>query len=274
MLSFNLLSDFYLNRSVDFITINFFIFLFYLMYVIDYFEMHKYQLFNTNFLVKFFILYESEHNTLPLDDIWGFILLFLLSITFFTLNFFFLFFYNVTFLNLCILSSFFIVLFMLLIPLNIFTCFGISAFSVINGCSNTSFYLKEILFDCLACFIIFTRFIVQNIRLILITSLLVEYIEYISLCNNNAIINYIIYNNNFFINFNINNFDFSISNFCFFFINSIWFLLINCYYFLHLLVIFFVQLIVYICVCLWLFFFLYSSKFFQKHEQFIFYKKQ
>jgi len=162
-----------------------------------------------------------------------------------------------------------VAIFLLTIPFNVLLDFGISFAVYIRGSSSSTNILKELLFDIIATFTIFIRFIIQNIRFIFIFIALFELFEW-SFNNTNSIVldSYI----NEYNIFNYSNISHDIHWNCLI-LNSIQLIIYYFYYTIHLIILIFMQLSVYILISIWLFFFLYTSFFLQKHEKFLIYKK-
>jgi hypothetical protein len=162
----------------------------------------------------------------------------------------------------------------LTIPVNLFIDFGISVFVYIRGSASSSSLVKELLFDIISTATVFIRFIIQNIRFLFIFSAIFELLEWV-FSNNSSLflVNYYT-NNNIFVNFFIEDYYFSKKNFNLLIINSILFILLYFYYFLHLLFLLLVQITIYIGISIWLFFFLYSTRFLGKYEKFFVFLKK
>jgi hypothetical protein len=156
----------------------------------------------------------------------------------------------------------------LTIPVNLFIDFGISFFVYIRGSASSSSLVKELLFDIISTATVFIRFVIQNIRFLFIFSAIFELLEWV-FSNNSSLflVNYYC-NNNIFINFSINDYYFSDKSFNLLLVNSILFVLLYFYYFLHLLFLLVVQTVIYVGISIWLFFFLYSTRFLGKYEKF------
>jgi hypothetical protein len=161
----------------------------------------------------------------------------------------------------------------LTVPVNLFIDFGISFFVYIRGSASSSSLIKELLFDIISTATVFIRFVIQNIRFLFIFSAIFELLEWV-MSNNSSLflINYYS-NNNLFINFSIQDYFYSNKSLNLLVINTILFVLLYLYYFLHLLFLLLVQITIYIGISVWLFFFLYSTKFLGKYEKYFIYKK-
>ena len=130
-----------------------------------------------NYYLRFFLLHESEKEVGQVDDIFQFIILFLVTMFSFILGSVGLFFFlNNTFiwpLVAILLISFLI----LTTPLNLLLDFGISFVTYVKGTGTSSVLFKEVLFDIISTFIIFIRFLIQNIRFLFIFLAIFELFE-------------------------------------------------------------------------------------------------
>lgn len=256
-----------------FFKINIFLFIIYTIFFISYLENYIKQLLYLNNLVRLFILNESEKEVGPVDDFFFFAILFILTLCSFII---------VSFLVIILHSSIFIWTFgslllisflILTVPVNLFIDFGISFFVYIRGSASSSSLIKELLFDVISTATVFIRFVIQNIRFLFIFSAIFELLEWVFSNNSSLfIINYYV-NNNIFINFSVQDYLTSTKNFNVLIINSILFIILYFYYFLHLLFLLLVQITIYIGISVWLFFFLYSTKFLGKYEKFFILKR-
>jgi hypothetical protein len=256
-----------------FFKINIFLFIIYTIFFISYLENYVKQLLYLNNLTRLFILNESEKEVGPVDDFFFFAILFVLTLCSFVM---------VSLLVIMLHSSIFVWTFgslllisflILTVPVNLFVDFGISFFVYIRGSASSSSLVKELLFDVISTATVFIRFVIQNIRFLFIFSAIFELLEWV-FSNNSSLflINYYS-NNNIFINFSVNDYLFSTKNFNLLIVNSILFILLYFYYFLHLLFLLLVQITIYIGISVWLFFFLYSTKFLGKYEKFFVFKR-
>lgn len=256
-----------------FFKINIFLFIIYTIFFISYLENYIKQLLYLNNLVRLFILNESEKEVGPVDDFFFFAILFILTLCSFII---------VSLLVVLLHSSIFVWTFgslllisflILTVPVNLFIDFGISFFVYIRGSASSSSLIKELLFDVISTATVFIRFVIQNIRFLFIFSAIFELLEWV-FSNNSSLflINYYT-NNNIFINFSAQDYLTSTKNFNVLIVNSILFIILYFYYFLHLLFLLLVQITIYIGISVWLFFFLYSTKFLGKYEKFFVFKR-
>ncbi len=256
-----------------FIKFNILFFIIYSLFTITYIQNYFKNILLLNNLVKLFILNESEKEVGPVDDFFFFAILFFLVISSFFIGSIFV---------LITQTSIFIWLFgalillailILTIPVNLFIDFGISFFVYIRGSSSSNSLIKELLFDIISTFTVFIRFVIQNIRFLFIFLAILELLEWV-FGNNSSLflVNYYT-NNNLFINFNINDYYTGNKNINLIVINTILFIILYFYYFLHLLFLLVVQVTIYVGISIWLFFFLYSTKFLGKYEKFFILKK-
>ena len=221
---------------------------------------------SNNYFLKLFLLHESEKEVGQADDIFQFIILFLITLFSFILaSMGFFFFFNGVFVwpFVAILSVSFLVL---TVPLNLLLDFGISFTVYVKGTGAGSVLLKEVLFDVISTFIIFIRFLIQNVRFLFIFLAIFELFEWVYAKNNVFFSIYFVKSEFSFYALDFVNLDmFTLSTF---FLNSLTFIVLYLYYFLHLLFLLIVQISIYIGILLWLFFFLYSTRFFARHESF------
>lgn len=256
-----------------FFKINIFLFIIYTVFFISYLNNYIKQILYLNNLVRLFILNESEKEVGPVDDFFFFAILFILTLCSFIV---------VSLLVIILHSSIFvwtfgslllISLLILTVPVNLFIDFGISFFVYIRGSASSSSLIKELLFDIISTATVFIRFVIQNIRFLFIFSAIFELLEWVFSNNSNLFLTNYYMNTNIFVNFSINDYFFSTKNFNILIVNSILFIILYFYYFLHLLFLLLVQITIYIGISIWLFFFLYSTKFLGKYEKFFILKR-
>jgi hypothetical protein len=144
----------------------------------------------------------------------------------------------------------------LLIPVKLLWDFGLAFAVYIRGAANSANLVVESVFDLLGVIIIFTRFIVQNIRFLLVFVAFFELFEWAAMSFN------LIYF------FNLPNSSiFSVellshpSTIFTLLINALKVVSVYLYHLIHLIIISFMQIGVYLMVSFWLFFFLYTSFF-------------
>ena len=219
-----------------------------------------------NYYLRFFLLHESEKEIGQVDDIFQFIILFLVTIISFILGSIGLFFFlNDTFtwpFIAILLVSFLI----LTTPLNLLVDFGIAFIAYVKGAGTSSVLFKEVLFDIISTSIVFIRFLIQNIRFLFIFLAIFELFEW-AYTNNSFLFSIFLVKVEFgFYAVKVTSLDlFTIFTF---FLNFITATVLYLYYFLHLLFLLIVQVSIYVGILLWLFFFLYSTRFSTKHESF------
>lgn len=145
---------------------------------------------NNAIFSKFFLFFETEEEMGSLDDSLFFITIFVVLFTWYFLGTLFFTTLYSTGLIFISIGFFVLVFFVLCIPLSLLIDFGLAFASYIRGAGSSTNILVELIFDLLAVLIIFTRFIVQNIRFVLIFGAYFELFEwiysspYISLFNN------------------------------------------------------------------------------------------
>lgn len=272
-LKFNFLNFNILTIFKNFIKLNVFLFIIYLIFFISYIQNYIQQLTSMNSFTKLFILNETEKEVGPADDFFFFAVLFILTLTSFIISSFIVIMLNSSVFTWAFGSLLLISVLILTVPVNLFLDFGISFFVYIRSSASSSNLIKELLFDIISTFTVFIRFVIQNIRFLFIFSAIFELLEWV-FSNNSSLflINYYS-NHNIFINFNISDYFYSNKNINLLIINSILFIILYLYYFLHLLFLLLVQITIYIGISIWLFFFLYSTKFLGKYEKYFVFKK-
>ena len=146
----------------------------------------------------------------------------------------------------------------LTIPVRMLWDFGLAFGMYVRGAASSSNLIAEAFFDVIGVIIIFTRFIVQNIRFLLVFVAFFELFEWTFSSNESAYV----------LQFNLdicNNLDlftnFGAQSVYFFIISWVKLLLVYLYHLLHLIIVSFMQIVVYLMVSFWLFFFLYTSFF-------------
>lgn len=144
----------------------------------------------------------------------------------------------------------------LLIPVKLLWDFGLAFAVYIRGAANSSNLVVESVFDLLGVIIIFTRFIVQNIRFLLVFVAFFELFEWASMSFN---LTYLFnLSSNVFLPVEVLS---QPSTMFSLITNTIKTLSVYLYHLIHLVIISFMQIGVYLMVSFWLFFFLYTSFF-------------
>lgn len=256
-----------------FFKLNLFIFVILTIFIITNFENYLKQQKTLIGLAKLFILNSSEKEVGPVDDYFFFVILFLLTLTLFILSSVYLIIFQSNMFNWAIGSLLFLMFLILTIPVSLFYDLGVSFFVAVRGSAPTNSLLKELVFDITSSTTVFIRFIVQNIRFFFIFSGIFELLEWVISMNSTFFTITNIFDNNLFISYNNFSNMFYSKNFNYFFINSILIVFFYFYYILHLLFLLLVQITVYVGISIWLFFFLYSTKFLTKYEKYLIIKK-
>ena len=144
------------------------------------------------------------------------------------------------------------------IPVRLLWDFGLAFGMYIRGASSSSNLIVEAFFDIIGVIIIFTRFVVQNIRFLLVFVAFFELFEWTATSTD---LNYIIQiNNGIFADRSIYMFT-DPKAFFICLLVSIKTGFVYLYHLLHLIIVSFMQIGVYLMVSFWLFFFLYTSFF-------------
>ena len=163
-----------------------------------------------------------------------------------------------------------LILFVLLLPFSVLLDFGISFTSYIRGAGAGTNIVVEVIFDLIGVLVVFTRFLVQNIRFVLIFAAYFELFEWIYASP------FIELFNSFFTfsTISFGNFDQLTATNIFYTLSiMISGLVFYAYYFVHLLILLFIQLGAYFLISFWLFFFFYTSFVLTKQEKLFFYKR-
>ncbi len=160
--------------------------------------------------------------------------------------------------SMIILMTFSVMVTILTIPVRLLWDFGLAFGMYVRGAASSSNLIAEAFFDIIGVIIIFTRFIVQNIRFLLVFVAFFELFEWIFSSTDTAYVlklNYDLANSiDLFTNFSA----FNIYAFIICWTKTF---LVYFYHLLHLIIVSFMQIGVYLMVSFWLFFFLYTSFF-------------
>lgn len=256
-----------------FFKINLFLFVVYTIFFITNFENYIKQLKTVNLLTKLFILNSTEKEVGPVDDYFVFAILFVLTISLFVFTSIFLIIIHSKIFIWAVGSLFLLTFLILTIPINLFIDFGIVFCVAIKGSASSNNFIKELLFDIISVTIVFIRFVIQNIRFFFIFAGIFELLEWVFSVNNSLFLSTSYFKGNAFSLDVLNNSFYSLKTFNYLFVNSLLFVVLYFYYILHLLFLLIVQVTVYVGVSVWLFFFLYSTKFLTKYERFFIFKK-
>lgn len=229
---------------------------------------------NNVYFTKVINLIDSEEELGSIDD-FTFIFTFFVVILgwFFTTIILYVYVLNTSFQ--IILGTFIVLsIFILLIPLTTLIEFGIRFSSYIRGAASSKNLIIEALFDSLSVFIIFLRFIVQNIRFVLVFAAYFEFFEWVYL---NKLVtsfsNIFLFNGYNFFNELLDN-DLLFSIYGFFLISVLLLnILLYCYYIIHLILLIFIQIGIYFLISFWLFFFFYTSFALTTKEKVFLYKR-
>lgn len=156
------------------------------------------------------------------------------------------------------LLTFSVMITILTIPVRLLWDFGLAFGMYVRGAASSSNLVVEAFFDTIGVIIIFTRFVVQNIRFLMVFVAFFELFEWSATSLETTYVlqfNLSMYNSmNFFTSLE------SKSLFMYI-ILSIKTMFIYLYHLLHLIIVSFMQIGVYLMVSFWLFFFLYTSFF-------------
>lgn len=256
-----------------FVKVNILLFILYTIFFLTYLENYVKQMFYLNTLTRLFILNESEKEVGPVDDFFFFAILFILTLSSFVLVSFLLVLCHSNIFIWTFVSLLLVSVLILTVPVNLFMDFGISYFVYIRGSASSGSLIRELLFDVISTATVFIRFVIQNIRFLFIFSAIFELLEWVFSNNSSLFLMNYYTNKNIFVDFTNTSYLFSNKNTNLIIINSILFVLLYFYYFLHLLFLLLVQISIYIGISVWLFFFLYSTRFMGKYEKFFVFKR-
>jgi hypothetical protein len=164
-------------------------------------------------------------------------------------------------------------MFVLFLPLNVLLDFGIHFTIYVRGAGGSTNIVIEILFDLIGVLVVFTRFVVQNIRFVLIFSAYFELFEWVY---SSPFINFldelVTVGNSGAAQQAVTAITLD-STFYFYLLTFLFELIGYAYYFVHLLILLFIQLGAYFLISFWLFFFFYTCFFATKEEKYFFYKR-
>lgn len=250
------------------------LYLIYYVLVYNYFNINQLNNLQNSFLAKLLHSVDSEEELGSIDDAFILILLFLIVLGWFfclSISYSYLFHSQLTVFG---LGAIILVGFILLTPLSTLLDFGIAFTSYIRGASSSANLLVECIFDIIGTLVVFTRFIVQNIRFVLI---FFAYFELFEWTYNSLLIQTLLQT----INVNIQTTWNMLINLGFIESNNLFTILSVClttiisyvYYLVHLLILIFVQTTIYLLISFWLFFFFYTSFTLNKSEKLFIYKK-
>ena len=250
------------------------IYVLYYILVNNYFNSNIINTLQNSSLLKQLNIVDSEEELGSLDDSFTVIVLFMIVFGwFFFLSLSFSFFFKNQIVVFGV-GTIMLIGFILLTPLSVLLDFGIAFASYIKGASAGSNLIIESIFDIISTLVVFTRFVVQNIRFVLIFFAYFELFEW-------TYANLFLENLKLFFSSNISLttlFFFNNSTINFSFLSYYLVVLLStlvgyAYYLVHLLILIFVQVTIYLLISFWLFFFFYTSNVSTKLEN-LFYNKK
>ena len=156
------------------------------------------------------------------------------------------------------------------IPVRLLWDFGLAFGMYIRGASSSSNLIVEAFFDLIGVIIIFTRFVVQNIRFLLVFVAFFELFEWVSLSFETT---YFVNASTPFSSLETNYTLIQPKALLIYLIVVFKTLFIYLYHLLHLIIVSFMQIGVYLMVSFWLFFFLYTSFFKSTVDNYFFVKR-
>jgi len=250
-----------------FFKITLFFMIVYIVFFMTNLDSYTKKLIEVNNLAKFFILNETEKEFGPLEDLYFFIILFMVLILSFVFSSMFFFLMQGKFFIWTFIALLLVMILILSVPLNLFWDYGINFFVYIRGSASGGNFIKELLFDVISAFTILIRFIIQNIRFLFIFFAVFELLEWVFTINSNIFFFFDINSKNYLINLTTISNIWNTKNTNLLILNLFLFIIFYFYYTLHLLFLLLVQIIIYIGISSWLFFFLYSTRFLTKREK-------
>ena len=229
---------------------------FYILFALTNLMAYKTQ-FNFNlYLLYYNMIVGSEKEFSGFDDYYWFLLLFLNIFGWYFLLILLIYVFDFTstswisFAVVCVTTS------ILGIPTSAFLNYGIFFAAYIRGAASSTNLISESIFDLIGVIVVFSRFVIQNIRFVLVFVAFFELFEWVYMSLDIKIL----INTLTLFTPNTNSLDYSINS-------SMWYILIliskiivlYTYYTLHLIILIFMQIGIYFIVSFWLFFFLYTS---------------
>ncbi len=217
---------------------------------------YKFQ-FNLNiYLLYYGVIVDSEKEFSSFDDYYWFLLLFLNMFGWYFLLLILIYIFNFSTISWVIFASVFITVCILGLPLNAFISYGIFFASYIRGSAASANLVSEAIFDIIGVIVVFSRFIIQNIRFVLVFMAFFELFEWIYtgeevLHIRNDLLDY----SEYFFNLEIK----QSAHYWYFLTFFIKLIATYLYYALHLIILIFMQIGIYFILSFWLFFFLYTS---------------
>lgn len=224
---------------------------------------------NTILMSKFFHFVETEEELGSLDDSLIMLVLFLtIFCWYFLINIIYII-IVANGLNFLIFGFFVLVGFVLCIPLSVLIDFGISFSSYVRGAGNSTNLLVELVFDLIGILVVFTRFIVQNIRFVLVFAAYFEFFEWSTLSLTSLLIEHVTICISAGEAYIAPSGILSSSTALWCFLSFlVWSTISYAYYMIHLLIVLFIQLGAYFLISFWLFFFFYTSFYLTQEEKF------
>lgn len=261
-------SFFILSFVTIFFKLSLFIYIILTIFILLNFENYIKQINSINMIGKLFILNATEKEVGPADDYYFFSILFFLTVLIFVFSAIFLLILQTNIFLWALGGFFLLTLLILTIPVNLFIDFGIVFCTVIRGSASSNNIIKELVFDIISTTTVFIRFVIQNIRFFFIFSGIFELLEWTISNNSSLFVSEIYTNSNLFVVDSFFASKFTLSSFNFLLLNSLLSIILYFYYILHLLFLLLVQITIYLGISIWLFFFLYSTKFLNRFEKY------
>ena len=217
---------------------------------------------------KFFMFFETEEELGSLDDAIFFIMFFLTILVWYFLTTLSFLNWSFTSMSFLLIGFLLLLFFVLLIPFSVLLDFGVAFTTYIRGAGSGTNILVEVIFDLIGVLVVFTRFVVQNIRFVLIFAAYFELFEWVY---NSPFI--LLFNSIFSVNTTLSSVSLTFTSVFYTISMIVTGLVFYAYYFIHLLILLFIQLGAYFLISFWLFFFFYTSFVLTKTERLFFFKR-
>jgi hypothetical protein len=208
------------------------------------------------YLIYYGIIVDSEKEMSSFDDYYWFLLLFLNMFGWYFLLLLLIYVFNFASVSWIIFACLFTTICVLGLPLNAFLSYGIFFSAYIRGSAASINLISESVFDIIGVVVVFSRFIIQNIRFVLVFMAFFELFEWVYSGDEVSYVKAEIIEFSNYLNESHLNQDEYILYFIFFYFKIF---MLYIYYALHLIILIFMQIGIYFILSFWLFFFLYTS---------------
>lgn len=226
-----------------------------LIYFITNKLLYKFQISMNIYLIYYDLIVESEKEMSSFDDYYWFLLLFLNMFGWYFLLVLLIYIFNFNSVSWIIFACVFTIICILGLPMNAFLSYGIFFSAYIRGSAASINLISETVFDVIGVIVVFSRFLIQNIRFVLVFMAFFELFEWVYSGDEVA-----------YMKLELLDLRDSLSELClsqnyhlFFVICCFKLVALYLYYALHLIILIFMQIGIYFILSFWLFFFLYTS---------------